>query len=234
MPKVFVDCTQGNLHRCIDSTHEPRLKSPQLESLSLPHAICSCRLRPPFSRHRHGLTSFDHVDDRSFSPTRIQTNNHKTTCSYAAPLICTIAQRRPNSFSSRLARHWEAPQSYRLPVAYDTLLHTWYDSLRGCPVPTTLDASEAKKRAHARMRHLKLSLPVVVQEWWLASETWRPRSTSTLSLGQRGRIQEKRQGETLYRSILEGEAVPKSQESKRHYGCLFLDDPRLRLVPRRC
>jgi hypothetical protein len=126
----------------------PRLPYPQSEYLSLLHAMGSCRLRPPFSRHLRGLTSFDHVDDRSFNSMRAS-NARKTTCRCTAPLICIIAQRHPESFS--------------LPVAYNALLQAWYDLLRGCPAPTVLDASEARLCARARMHHSKLCLTMVVQ-----------------------------------------------------------------------
>jgi hypothetical protein len=69
----------------------------------------------PFS-HLLGLISFDHVDDRSFSSAQVL-NNHKTTCSYTTPLICTIAQSHPNSASSRLAHHLEAPRSLSIPCS---------------------------------------------------------------------------------------------------------------------
>jgi hypothetical protein len=94
----------------------PRLPYPQSEYLSLLHAMGSCRLRPPFSRHLRGLTSFDHVDDRSFNSMRAS-NARKTTCRCTAPLICIIAQRHPESFSLQSARHWEAPQSLSTPCS---------------------------------------------------------------------------------------------------------------------
>lgn len=71
MPEVFVDCAQGDLHRCIDGSYEPRKISPQSESFSRPHAMGSCHLRRRLSLHLHGLTGFNHVDDHSFSLTRV-------------------------------------------------------------------------------------------------------------------------------------------------------------------